>query len=63
MARRGPAGLLRILRNALRMLTLTGEHRAPPQWCQQALIEAGFLDLSVECLLHEGAIALARKPG
>jgi SAM-dependent methyltransferase len=63
MARRGPAGLLRIGRNALRAVTLRGEHPAPPEWWSRALADAGFVDVEVECLLHEGAIAFARKPG
>ena len=63
MARRGPAGLVRIARNALRVLTFTGERPAPPEWWRQALVDAGFIDVTVECLVHEGGIASARKPG
>jgi ubiquinone/menaquinone biosynthesis C-methylase UbiE len=63
MARRGPAGLVRIARNAFRVLTRTGERPAPPEWWHRALGEAGFVDVQVECLLHEGGIAIARKPG
>jgi SAM-dependent methyltransferase len=63
MARRGPAGFVRIGRNALRAMTLRGEHPAPPEWWLQALGDAGFVDVEVECLVHEGAIAFARKPG
>ncbi len=62
MARRGPAGLLRIARNALRVLTFTGERPAPPQWWAQALSEAGFVEVTVGALAHEGGIAFARKP-
>jgi ubiquinone/menaquinone biosynthesis C-methylase UbiE len=63
MARRGPAGLLRIARNAFRVLTRSGERPAPPEWWRQALEEAGFVDVRVQCLVHEGGIATARKPG
>ncbi len=63
MARRGPAGLVRIARNALRVATFTGERPAPPEWWRQALADAGFVDVTVECLVHEGGIASARKPG
>jgi SAM-dependent methyltransferase len=63
MARRGPAGFARLARNALRMLTFAGERPAPPEWWQRALGDAGFVDVAVECLDHEGGIAVARKPG
>jgi ubiquinone/menaquinone biosynthesis C-methylase UbiE len=63
MARRGPAGFARIARNAVKVLTGTGEHPAPPEWWRGALEDAGFFDVRVECLAHEGAIAVARKPG
>ena len=63
MARRGPAGYVRIARNAIRVLTGTGERPAPAAWWRRALEEAGFVDVRVDCLLHEGGIAVARKPG
>ncbi len=63
MARRGPAGFARIARNAIKVMTGAGEHPAPPEWWQGALEAAGFVDVSVESLAHEGAIAVARKPG
>jgi ubiquinone/menaquinone biosynthesis C-methylase UbiE len=63
MARRGPAGYLRIARNAFRVLTGTGERPAPAAWWRRALEEAGFVDVEVECLAHEGGIATSRKPG
>lgn len=63
MARKGPAGFVRIARNAFKVLTGTGERPAPPQWWREALEDAGFSDVSVECLAHEGGVAVARKPG
>lgn len=63
MARRGPAGFARIARNAFKVMTRTSEHPAPPEWWRDALETAGFTEVSVECLDHEGAIAVARKPG
>ncbi len=63
MARRGPAGFVRIGRNAVRMLTGTGERPSSPEWWEQALVDAGFAGVGVECLAHEGAIAVALKPG
>ncbi len=62
MSRQGPGGLVRIARNALRVLTFTGERPAPPEWWRQALLDAGFVDVTVECFVHEGGIAAARKP-
>lgn len=63
MARRGPAGYVRIARNAFRVLTGTGEKPAPAAWWRRALESAGFVDVQVDCLAHEGGIAAARKPG
>ena len=63
MARRGPAGFLRIGRNAVKILTRTGERPASPEWWERALVDAGFAGVGVECLAHEGAIAVALKPG
>jgi ubiquinone/menaquinone biosynthesis C-methylase UbiE len=62
LTRRGPAGLWRLARAALRTLTFTGEHPAPTEWWQTALAEAGFVEIVVEPLAHEGGIAVARKP-
>jgi SAM-dependent methyltransferase len=63
MARRGPAGYLRIASNALRMATGRGEHPAPADWWRVALLEAGFDEVRIELLPHEGGIAAAVKPG
>jgi ubiquinone/menaquinone biosynthesis C-methylase UbiE len=61
--RRGPAGLLRLAKNAVRILTGGWEHPASVDWWQQALVRAGFLDVEVSALEHEGGVACARKPG
>ncbi len=61
-ARRGPAGILRILSNVLRLLTGRGERPAPPDWWRVAMLEAGFDSIEVEVLAHEGGIASAIKP-
>lgn len=63
MMRRGPKGLWRLLKTGLRMATFTGERPAPPEWWRQTLEDAGFVDVTVEPLAHEGGIAVARKPG
>jgi len=62
MLRRGPAGIWRLARTGFRVLTLAGERPAPTEWWRGALEDAGFIDVSVEPLTHEGGIAVARKP-
>jgi ubiquinone/menaquinone biosynthesis C-methylase UbiE len=63
MIRHGPAGVLRLMRNATRLLAGRWEHPASVEWWQGALRAAGFIDVEVQALAHEGGIALARKPG
>ena len=63
MLRRGPSGLLRLMRNVTRMLAGRWEHPASVEWWQGALLAAGFIDVEVQALAHEGGIAVARKPG
>jgi ubiquinone/menaquinone biosynthesis C-methylase UbiE len=62
MARKGPAGVLRLAKNAARFAAARWEKPAAPAWWEQALKEAGFADASVEALPHEGGIAVGRKP-
>jgi ubiquinone/menaquinone biosynthesis C-methylase UbiE len=61
MARRGPSGVLRLLRNAMRVVSGRGEHPASVGWWRRALLDAGFTEVTVLALEHEGGIALARK--
>jgi ubiquinone/menaquinone biosynthesis C-methylase UbiE len=61
MLRRGPAGLLRLTRNATRLLAGRWEHPASIEWWRQALSDAGFAEVDVHALAHEGGIAFARK--
>jgi len=61
--RRGPAGVLRLAKNALRLATGRWERPAAPEWWEHALSQAGFAEVSVSVLSHEGGIARARKPG
>jgi ubiquinone/menaquinone biosynthesis C-methylase UbiE len=63
LIRHGPAGLVRLLKNAIRVITGHREHPAGVEWWQEALLEAGFVDVTVRALEHEGGIALARTPG
>lgn len=62
MLRRGPAGLWRLAKNALRLLTGRWERPATPEWWQGALPQAGFERVEIEVLEHEGGIVCARKP-
>ena len=62
MLRRGPAGLVRLARNALRFLGRRWERPARAEWWQQALEQAGFTAISIRLLEHEGGIASARRP-
>ena len=62
MLRLGPAGLLRLLKNAIRLLAGRGEHPADAEWWRTTLKRAGFVDVAVQALEHEGGIARARAP-
>ncbi len=63
MLRRGPAGVMRLTKNAVRLVTGRGEHPAGIDWWHQALVQAGFSEIEVRALHHEGGIATARRPG
>jgi SAM-dependent methyltransferase len=63
IARRGPAGWLRLASNAARLATGRGERPAAPEWWRVALLQAGFDEIEIEVLAHEGGIAAAVKPG
>ncbi len=62
MLRRGPAGMVRLLKNAIRFASGRGEHPAGVGWWRMALEEAGFSEVVVRALEHEGGIATARRP-
>jgi ubiquinone/menaquinone biosynthesis C-methylase UbiE len=62
LLRKGPAGAVRLAKNALRILARRWEQPADGQWWRDALREAGFADITVEELHHEGGLAYARKP-
>jgi ubiquinone/menaquinone biosynthesis C-methylase UbiE len=61
--RRGPAGLARLLKNATRIAVGHWEHPAGVEWWREELLRAGFVEVIVQALEHEGGIAFARKPG
>lgn len=62
MARKGPRGLARLVKNGARIAASRWETPARAEWWQSALAGAGFVDVAVETLPHEGGIATARKP-
>ncbi|MBV9417764.1 MAG: class I SAM-dependent methyltransferase [Solirubrobacterales bacterium] len=59
--RRGPAGLLRLLKNALRLLLGRWEQPADAKWWRRALERAGSTDIRIRLLEHEGGIISARR--
>ena len=59
---RGPAGLLRVIKNALRLLTGRWEQPADAEWWRRALKRTGFCDIELQLLEHEGGIISARRP-
>lgn len=58
----GPGGLARVLKNALRILTRSWEQPATVEWWHGALCRAGFDEVRVEPLEHEGGVATGRAP-
>lgn len=62
LLKRGPAGVVRILRNAGRVVTGRWEQPATPEAWQQMLAARGFEDVRIELLEHEAAVAIARRP-
>jgi len=62
LAAKGPGGLWRLAKNAGRLASGRWEHPASPEWWEQALLDAGFVDVSIQPLAHEGGIASAYKP-
>ncbi len=59
MLRRGPAGVMRLLGNLVRLAGGRGEHPASVAWWREALDDAGFVAVAVRALAHEGGIATA----
>jgi ubiquinone/menaquinone biosynthesis C-methylase UbiE len=60
--KKGPAGLIRLLKNVVRYLAGRWEQPADPDWWRHALERAGFEQIRVEPLEHEGGIVSARRP-
>jgi ubiquinone/menaquinone biosynthesis C-methylase UbiE len=62
LLKRGPRGLIRILRNVVRVLAGSWEQPATPATWEEMLIARGFEDVRIELLAHEAAVAVARRP-
>lgn len=62
MLRRGPSGYFRVAKNALRFATASWEKPATKNWWEQTLRQAGFENVEVQTLVHEGGIASGRRP-
>jgi ubiquinone/menaquinone biosynthesis C-methylase UbiE len=62
LLRRGPSGVIRVLKNGIRLLLGRWEKPASPEWWDRALRTAGFAEVTVTALPHEGGVASAHKP-
>ena len=62
LLKRGPQGLVRILRNAARVVSGRWEQPATPETWQEMLEARGFEQVRIELLAHEAAVAVARRP-
>jgi hypothetical protein len=63
LARRGIPGIWRLLKNAARLIAGRWEYPASADWWREALQRAGFQEVAIETLDHEGGIAMAVAPG
>ena len=54
--------MIRILRNAARVLAGRWEQPATPQTSEEMLAARGFEQVHIELLEHEAAVAIARRP-
>jgi ubiquinone/menaquinone biosynthesis C-methylase UbiE len=62
LLKRGPAGVVRILRNAGRVVAGRWEQPATPKSWEEMLVARGFEQVRIELLAHEAAVAVARRP-
>ena len=59
---RGLPGAIRLAKNGLRFAGRRWEQPARADWWEDAMRRAGFVDVRVEPLDHEGGLAVAQKP-
>jgi ubiquinone/menaquinone biosynthesis C-methylase UbiE len=62
LLRRGPAGVVRILRNGVRVVAGRWEQPATPEAWKDMLVARGFEQVRIELLAHEAAVAVAHRP-
>lgn len=62
IGKRGLPGIWRLVKNAVRVLFGRWEHPADADWWRMALAEAGFAEVEVRTLPHEGGIAFGKRP-
>lgn len=62
LLRRGPAGVVRIVRNGARVVARRWEQPASPEAWEAMLVARGFEQVRIELLAHEAAVAVARRP-
>ena len=62
LMRRGPGGVVRLLKNAVRFFAGGWEKPARAGWWEEALRNVGFEQVQVETRHHEGGIAYGVKP-
>lgn len=62
LLKKGPAGVVRLLKNSARFASRNWETPARADWWRAAMQRAGFVEVSVEPLEHEGGIAVGRRP-
>ena len=62
IARKGPAGIVRLARNAGRLATGRWEHPVPPERWRELLEARYFADIDVVLAESEAGIAFARRP-
>ena len=62
LVKRGPAGVVRILRNGVRVVAGRWEQPATPESWLEMLEARGFEQVRIELLAHEAAVAVARRP-
>ncbi len=62
ISKRGPAGVLRVLKNAGKIATGTWEHPERPEAWEQLLTEIGFVEVASYELTNESGLVTARRP-
>jgi ubiquinone/menaquinone biosynthesis C-methylase UbiE len=60
--KKGPAGVIRLIKNVLRFVTGNWEQPADPEWWRDAMSRAGFDEIELTALAHEGGIVSGRRP-